>query len=581
MVTNPLHTLAGRLATAIEAALGADHAGTDPVLRRSQQARFGDYQANAAMALGKEVGRPPREVAEAIVAAADLDDLCSKVEVAGPGFVNLTLNAETLQGAASALLAEPRLGVAERAPAQRVVVDYSSPNLAREMHVGHLRSTIIGDTLARVLDFLGHTIIRQNHFGDWGTQFGMLLERLAERDTDDAPVVLADLNEFYRDANERFKTNADFAARARRRVVLLQAGDPETRRLWRTLVDESLRHAQAVYDQLGVTISVDDGRPESFFNDMLSDIASALERMQVARIDQGALCAYPTGFASRSGEPMAFMIRKSDGGFGYQATDLAGIRFRVDELKADRVIYVVDARQSQHLTMAFQVAREAGWAPPRVRLEHVPFGTVLGRDGKPFRTRAGDNPKLTDLLDEAVERAHAVVREKNPDLDDATRAEVARMVGIGAVKYADLSSDRVKDYVFDWDRMLAFEGNTAPYLQYAHARIRSIFRRGEVAAADIESAAVRLTDDAERALVLQLLGFEEVVDTTAETLQPHRLCVYLFDLAQVFTTFYEKVPVLRAPDEATRSSRLALCELTARTLASGLGLLGIDAPDRM
>jgi arginyl-tRNA synthetase len=580
-MANPLHTLATRLTAAIEEALGAEYAGTDPVLRRSQQARFGDWQANAAMALGKQASRPPREVAEAIVAVARLDDLCSKVEVAGPGFINVTLSAGLLEGAATELLADDRLGVAVQQPHQRVVIDYSSPNLAREMHVGHLRSTIIGDALARVLEFLGHTVIRQNHFGDWGTQFGMLLEHLSERGAQDAPVALADLNVFYREANDRFKADEEFAERARQRVVSLQSGESLTRKLWQTLVDESLRHAQAVYDQLGVTIGVDDARSESFFNDRLAEVADELERKKVARIDQGALCAYPAGFTARSGEPMAFMIRKSDGGFGYQATDLAGIRFRVDELKADRLIYVVDARQSQHLTMAFQVARDAGWAPPHIGIEHVPFGTVLGADGKPFRTRAGDNPKLVDLLDEAVERAEAVVREKNPDLDEAARAEVARYVGIGAVKYADLSSDRVKDYVFDWDRMLAFEGNTAPYLQYAHARIRSIFRRGEVTEVDARSATVTVTADAERTLILQLLGFEEVVEATAENLQPHRLCTYLFELGQAFTGFYEELPVLRAPDEATRASRLALCELTARTLALGLGLLGIKAPDRM
>ncbi len=580
-MANPLHTLRERLETAIEEALGPEFAGADPVLRRSQQASFGDYQANAAMALGKRVGRPPREVAEAIVAAARLDDLCSAVEVAGPGFINLTLSAAALQGAATELLADARLGVGEQ-PAERVVIDYSHPNVAKEMHVGHLRSTIIGDSIARTLEFLGHTVIRQNHLGDWGRQFGMLIEHLVDLGEDQAAEELSvgDLTGFYQEAQTKFDQSDAFAARARQRVVTLQGGDEDTVALWRVLFDASQTYFKAVYDRLGVTLTDADLAPESSYNPLLDDVADELQKRDLARIDEGALCVFPEGFANRDGDPLPLIVRRGTGGYGYEATDLAALRHRVLDLKADRVIYVVGAPQAQHLAMVFAVAGLAGWTEG-VRVEHASFGSILGADKKMYKTRSGESVKLIDLLDEAVERAEAVVRDKNPELDEAARADVARMVGIGAVKYADLSSDRVKDYVFDWDRMLAFEGNTAPYLQYAHARIRSIFRRGEVDEAGITSTTVTLTEDAERALALHLLDFEEVVFATAETLQPHRMCTYLFELAQTFTTFYEKVPVLRAPDEATRSSRLALCELTARTLSSGLGLLGIEVPDRM
>jgi arginyl-tRNA synthetase len=583
-MTNPLHTLTASLTAAIEAAFGPEHAGADPVLRRSQQARFGDYQANAAMALGKVVGRPPREVADAIVAAAQLDDLCSTVEVAGAGFINLTLSSSALEQAAHDLLADPRLGVAEQKPPQRVVLDYSAPNVAKEMHVGHLRSTIIGDALARVLEFLGHTVIRQNHLGDWGRPFGMLIEHLLDIGEEETvhELTVGDLTGFYQQAQTKFDSDDGFADRARSRVVELQRGDEATLKLWQILFDASKTYFDLVYEKVGVTLRDGDIAAESAYNDNLATVADELESGGLARIDQGALCVFPPGFTGREGEPLPLIVRYTAGGFGYAATDLAAIRRRALELKADRIVYVVGAGQGQHhLDMVYEVARMAGWVDEHVQIEHVAFGSVLGADKKMYKTRSGESVKLVDLLDEAVERAEAVIRDKNPDLDDATRAQVARSVGIGAVKYADLSSDRVKDYVFDWDRMLAFEGNTAPYLQYAHARIRSIFRRGEVIEADVESATITLREDAERALVLQLLGFEEIVDATADSLQPHRLCTYLFELAQAFTTFYEHVPVLRADDEATRASRLALCELTARTLKLGLGLLGIESPDRM
>ena len=576
----PVAVLTTRLQSAIEAVLGAEFRDADPVLRRSTSPQFGDFQANAAMALGKKAGRAPRDLAAAIVEAVELDDVCSSVEVAGPGFINLTLRSETLAGAAQELLGDERLGVPTADPAERVVIDYSSPTLTKEMHVGHLRSTVIGDALARVLEFAGHEVIRQNHYGEWGAQFGMLIEHLRTSGGTGGHVSIEDLNAFYQDANARYTTDEAFKEAARQRVVELQAGEPESVELWRQFVAAARGHAEEVYERLGVTLRPEDARPESSFNDVLDELVAELEAKGVARMDDGALCAFPEGFKNREGEPLALIVRYRVGSYGYQATDLAALRHRVS-LGADRVIYVVDARQTLHLSMVFAVARMAGWVPDDVRIEHVAFGTVNGPDGKPFKSRSGENVKLGDVLLEGLQRAEAVIAEKNPDLPADERAAVARAVGMGALKYADLTNDRIKDYVFDWERMLAFEGNTGPYLQYAHARIRSIFRRAEVTPADVASAAITVTEDAERALVLQLLGLPEVIASVVDTLQPHRLCTYVFELAQAFTAFYEHCPVLRAPDEATRASRLALCDLTARTLALGLGLLGIEAPDRM
>ncbi|HET9444000.1 MAG TPA: arginine--tRNA ligase [Acidimicrobiales bacterium] len=584
-MANPVTELADRLRRAMAGALGPEFADADPVLRRSGQPRFGDYQANAAMGLAKRVGRPPRDVAAASVEARDAGARCSSVEVAGPGFINLTFTPEALGEAARSLVGDERLGVPGGGGGPGpVVVDYSSPNLAKEMHVGHLRSTIIGDALVRTLAFAGATVVRQNHFGEWGTQFGQLIEHLAETGQAEGEVSIADLNSFYQDAHKRFQTDEEFRERSRRRVVALQSGEPATVALWQKFVSASMSHAAETYGLLGVTLRPQDAAPESSFNPVLEGIASELEAKGLARVDDGALCAFPPGFTGRDGTPLPLMIRKSDGGYGYQATDLAAIRHRVADLGGRRIIYVVDARQSQHLAMVFEVARQAGWAPEGVVLEHVAFGMVLGPDGRPFQTRSGQSVKLTDLLHEAVERAAAVVADKNPDLDDRERDDVARLVGVGAVKYADLANDRVKDYVFEWDRMLAFDGNTAPYLQYAHARIRSIFRKSETGLGldpGSPAPAVTVGETAERALVLQLLALPEVVAAVVDSLQPHRLCTYLFELASAFTSFYEACPVLRAPDEATRSSRLALCGLTARTLALGLGLLGIEAPERM
>ncbi|HEX7166963.1 MAG TPA: arginine--tRNA ligase [Acidimicrobiales bacterium] len=586
-MANPVALLHERLSAAIITALGPELAGADPVLRRSAQPQFGDFQANAAMALGKRFGRPPREIAQAIVDALDAGDICSKVEVAGPGFVNLTLRDDVLGGVVEALLEDERLGVPVAPSPMTVVIDYSHPNVAKEMHVGHLRSTIIGDALVRALEFLGHTVVRHNHIGDWGTPFGMLIEHLRDLGEEKTAETLSvgDLDGFYKAARVKFDDDPDFADRARQRVVTLQSGDEETLRMWRILVAESTRYFNAVYDRLGVTLTDDDIVGESFYNPWLDEVARELEANGLARVDDGALCAFPEGFVGRDGDPLPLIVRKSDGGYGYQATDLAAVRYRVRDVGANLLLYVVDAGQAQHhLPMVFAVARDAGWLGDS-RPQLVPFGLVLGDDGKRFKSRSGDSVKLSDLLDEAVERAVAKVAEARVEVPADERAALARSVGIGALKYADLSNDRVKDYVFDWDRMLAFEGNTGPYLQYAHARVRSIFRRAEgvggAGAAGGGAGAVVVREDAERALVLQLLAFSDAVDGVAEHLQPHRLCTYLFELAQAFTSFYESCPVLRADDEATRASRLALCEATARTLRSGLGLLGIDAPDRM
>ena len=569
--------LAHRLAEAIGAAFGDEFADADPLLRPAQDAKFGDYQANAAMGLAKRMRQKPRDVAQRIVENLHWQDLCgAEPQIAGPGFINLTLSEVFLADQAAAAWADAeRLGVDRAETPQTVVVDYSGPNVAKEMHVGHLRSTVIGDALARTLDFLGHRVIRQNHLGDWGTQFGMLVEHLVEQGAT-AEHHIADLDQFYRQAQQRFEADAEFADRARRRVVALQSGDDQTVSLWQQFVDESLRHMRGVYQQLGVGLNDQDVRSESAYNDMLSTVADDLERAGIATLSEGALCVFVDGYDS------PVMLRKSDGGFGYDATDLAALRYRVEQLNADRIVYVTDARQRQHFAMVFKTGEKAGWLDG-VTVEHVPFGTILGEDHTPFKTRSGDTAKLVDLLDEAERRAEAIVVEKNPQLGEAERKEVARVVGIGAVKYADLCNDRVKDYVFSWDRMLAMDGNTAPYLQYAYARIRSIFRKGEVDAQALATGEqpLRIGHAAERALVLKLLQLPVTVRSVADSLEPHRLCTYLYEVATAFSGFYENCPVLKADDDQVRRSRLMLCDLTARTLKRGLELLGIEVLERM
>jgi arginyl-tRNA synthetase len=576
---DPRTVLAARLQAAVAKAFGAERVSVDPMVRRSERA---DFQADLAMGLAKTLKRPPRQVAEAVVAAADFAGVCERVEIAGPGFINLTLEAAFLESGVAGVARDERLGVPLTANKDRVVIDYSGPNVAKEMHVGHLRSTIIGDTLARLLEFAGHEVVRQSHIGDWGTPFGMLIEHLLDVGQGGPRANMGELSEFYRAARAKFDQDPAFADRARQRVVSLQAGDAETLELWRQLVDVSKEYFSTVYERLGVGLRNEHVRGESAYNADLPEVAAELERKGLASINDGALCAFAPGFTNREGEPLPLIVRKQDGGFGYGATDLAALRYRTQVLRGTRLLYVVGAPQAQHFAMVFAVGVQAGWLTPPARAEHVAFGAVLGADKKMFRTRAGETVRLTDLLDEAVERADAELLRRSPDGDAAARRALAPQIGIGAVKYADLSNDRIKDYVFDWDRMLAAEGRTGPYLQYAHARIHSIFRRAaEGGVARTANAAIKLGDPAERTLALELLDFGNAVIEAGETLRPHRLCGYLYDLATAFTGFFENCPVLKAPDDATRVSRLALCELTARALDRGLDLLGIAAPERM
>jgi arginyl-tRNA synthetase len=557
--------------------------GSDPVLRPSNRPGV-DFQANGAMALAKRSGVAPSDVAGRVVAAADLAGICSSVEVTPQGFINLAVDdgflATSLQGQA----ADPKLGVEAVADASTVVVDYGGPNVAKEMHAGHLRSTVIGDALARMLEASGDTVLRENHVGDWGTQFGMLIEHLTDLGLAGSEhLSVGDLDEFYRQARVAFDASEEFRERSRKRVVLLQAGDPETLRLWNALVEESLSHFDAVYAKLGVSLGRQDVVGESFYNDLLPVVVSELDAAGLLVESDGARCVFPAGYTNREGDPLPLIVQKSDGGYGYAASDLAALRDRFGRLGASSVLYVVGAPQAQHLSMCFDVARSAGWIPDGASAVHVSFGSVLDADRKMFRTRAGETVKLVDLLDEAVVRAARVVADKSSGLDPDEQASVARMVGIGAVKYADLSTDRVRDYVFDWDRMLSLDGNTAPYLQYARVRCLSIFRRGSLDPQPYCSGKVPvvLTEPAERDLGLALLGYSEAVASALESWSPHRLCGYLFDLAGLYTTFFETCPVLKAPSEGLRDSRLVLCGLTASILGSGLAALGIETPDRM
>jgi arginyl-tRNA synthetase len=576
-MADPREVLADRVQQALSAAFGADFASTDPVIRPSA---FADYQSNVALPLARQLGRPPRELARQIAAHLDPAGVIGAAEVSGPGFINLTLRDDWIGGQATALLADPRAGVPLADPGQKVVVDYSSPNVVKEMHVGHLRTTVVGDAVVRVLEYLGHTVVRANHLGDWGTQFGMLIEYLLAVGEQAAREQLAagEINAFYQAAQTRFDADPAFADAARRRVVALQGGDPGSIRLWRLLVDGSKRYYNTIYQRLGVTLTDADLAPESFYNPMLADVCAELEADGIAVISDGALVAFPPGFTGRDGEPLPMILRKRDGGYGYDTTDLAAIRYRITDLKADRLIYLVAAEQSLHFQLLFAVARQAGWLTSEISAEHAVIGLVSGADGKRIRTRSGGQVKLITLIDEAVERAARVIEDRYDD--PALRAEIADAVGIGALKYGDLSVARSSGYVFDFDRMLALTGNTGPYLQYATARIRSIFRRAGLDPATAHGP-VQITEPAERALALALLGFGTAVGQTAATAEPHLLAGYLFELASAFTAFYEECPVLKAPDLRLRDSRLGLSALALRVLLSGLGLLGIPAPDRM
>ena len=571
--------LGRRVAAAVLSAFDLAISPNEAVIRPAAPERQADYQSNAAMALGRRLQMPSPDVAARIVDRLDLGDMLEPARAEGPGFVNLQLRRDWLERHTTGLAADARLGVAKAAPARRAVIDYSAPNVAKEMHAGHLRSTIIGDSIARFLRFRGHEVIPQNHLGDWGTPFGMLLEHMMDLGLDGRDqLAIADLNRFYQEARLKFDSDPAFAERARRRVVALQSGDQQTLELWSGLVAESERHFQKVYDLMGVPLTPSDYRGESFYNSMLADVADELESQGLAVLSRGALCVFPPGFTGRDGEPLPLIVRYSSGGYGYGMTDLAAIRYRARELHADDILYVVGADQRLHLEMIFAVARMAGWLQEGSTTEHVSFGLVLGPDHKRIRSRSGDSIKLIELLEEAIERAAAVVAERS-DLTDAERDLVARAVGIGAVKYADLSGDREKDYVFDWDRMLAMEGNTAVYLQYANARVQSVIRKA--GGGPPQGTPVLLAEPAERALALELARFPTAVEAAIAHLQPHRLCTYLYETAVAFSTFYESCPILGAESEALRASRLVLCGLTSRVMVQGLDLLGIEAPERL
>lgn len=572
--------LTDRFAAALTRAFGEDFAGRDPVIRSSQ---FADFQANVALPLAKELKSKPRDIAGQIVENLDLEGVCETPEISGPGFINLTFTPEFL---ASTLEA----GGAAAAPAndapQTVAIDYSAPNVAKEMHVGHLRTTVVGDALARTHEFLGNTVIRQNHIGDWGTPFGMLIEHLLDVgvDSDEASEVSENPNAFYQAARAKFDSDDAFATRSRSRVVKLQGGDEETLGLWTTLVGYSREYFNRIYSLLDVTLTDADLAGESTYNDMLAEVCDELEAKGLATISDGALCVFPDGFTGREGEPLPLIIRKSDGGYGYATTDLAAVRNRALNLGVNRALYVVGTPQAMHFEMVFTVARAAGWLPETFSPEHVKIGNVLGSDGKILRTRSGAPLRLAELLEEAVTRAKMTLAESSVDFGPEEADEVARIVGIGAVKYADLSVAHDTSYTFDLDRMLAPIGNTAPYLQYAGARIRSIGRKAEaegVDATQVANAAISLGEMAERELALSILGFADVVTEVAAGSTPHRLCTYLFDLAQAFTSFYEQCPVLIAETEELRDSRLRLSAIVLEVLQAGLGVLGIRVPERM
>ncbi|WP_410621851.1 arginine--tRNA ligase [Amycolatopsis sp. cmx-8-4] len=532
-----------------------------------------DYQANLAMSLGKKLGRPPREVATLIAGAVELDGIAEPPEIAGPGFLNFVLRKDWLESRTAAVLGDARLGVPKTAGPRTIALDYSSPNVAKEMHVGHLRSSVIGDALARLLRFAGHEVLPHNHLGDWGTPFGMLIEHLLDVPSEQRAI--ADLDAFYREARRKFDSDEAFATRARTRVVLLQSGDEDTLAVWQTLVDESTRHFDEVYALLGISLTDKDIYGESFYNPYLAAVVDDLEAAGLTELSDGAVCVFPEGFRNREGDRLPLIVRKRDGGYGYAATDLATVRYWTTERGATDLLYVVGTPQAQHFAMVFSICRTAGWLTGHA--EHVGFGTVLGADGKTMRTRAGETIKLVDLLTEAVTQAAVVVAERS-ELDAAGQAAVARAVGIGAVKYADLSGDRERDYVFAWDRMLAKEGNTSVYLQYAHARTRSILRK---AGGEPEGTRILLDEPAERALALKLLRFGEALQAATSAYAPHKLCTYLYETAVSFSRFYDDCPVLKAPTPELRASRLRLTTLTAHTLALGLSLLGIDAPDQL
>ncbi|EFV2402612.1 arginine--tRNA ligase [Salmonella enterica] len=556
-------------------------ADCEPQVRQSAKVQFGDYQANGMMAVAKKLGMAPRQLAEQVLTHLDLSGIASKVEIAGPGFINIFLEPAFLAEQVQQALASDRLGVSQPTR-QTIVVDYSAPNVAKEMHVGHLRSTIIGDAAVRTLEFLGHHVIRANHVGDWGTQFGMLIAWLEKQQQENAgDMALADLEGFYRDAKKHYDEDEAFAERARNYVVKLQSGDTYFREMWRKLVDITMTQNQITYDRLNVTLTRDDVMGESLYNPMLPGIVADLKAKGLAVESEGATVVFLDEFKNKEGDPMGVIIQKKDGGYLYTTTDIACAKYRYETLHADRVLYYIDSRQHQHLMQAWTIVRKAGYVPDSVPLEHHMFGMMLGKDGKPFKTRAGGTVKLADLLDEALERARRLVAEKNPDMPADELEKLANAVGIGAVKYADLSKNRTTDYIFDWDNMLAFEGNTAPYMQYAYTRVLSVFRKANIDEQALASAPVIISEDREAQLAARLLQFEETLTVVAREGTPHVMCAYLYDVAGLFSGFYEHCPILSTENDAVRNSRLKLAQLTAKTLKLGLDTLGIETVERM
>ncbi len=568
-----------KVSQALEAA-GAP-AGSPAAVRQSAKAQFGDYQANGVMGVAKRLGTNPREFAQKVLDVLDLDGIASKTEIAGPGFINIFLSEEFLAKQAEAALADERLGVAKEQQ-QNIVADYSAPNVAKEMHVGHLRSTIIGDAVVRTLEFLGHNVTRANHIGDWGTQFGMLIANLEriQKEKGEVSMELSDLEGFYRESKKLYDEDEEFAVTARGYVVKLQGGDEFCAEMWKKLVDVTMVQNQRNYDRLNVSLTRDNVMGESMYNSMLAPIVADLQKQGLAVESDGAQVVYLDEYKNKDGEPMGVIVQKRDGGFLYTTTDIACAKYRFEELNADRVLYFIDSRQHQHLMQAWTIVRKAGYIPESVSLEHHAFGMMLGKDGRPFKTRAGGTVRLADLLDEAEQRATTLIEEKNKDLSAEEKAKIATTVAMAAVKYSDLSKHRTTDYIFDWDNMLAFEGNTAPYMQYAYTRVASIFSKAGLSMDEL-TGEVKITDEKEKALVSKLMQFEEAVQAVASEGQPHLMCAYLFELAGQFSSFYEACPILNNEDEAVKQSRLKLAALTAKTIKQGLDLLGIETLERM
>ena len=579
-MADPIIYVEQRIAAAFAKVGGAAAVGIDTAVRQSDRA---DAQVNGSLALAKAMGLTPREVALKVLEVVDLKDICSDAQVAGPGFINLTFKNEFLARELMASSTGKKLGVRNATKPRKVLIDYSAPNVAKEMHVGHLRSTVIGDALVRMLTYVGNEVVRENHVGDWGTPFGMLIEHLVDLGETHAAEELSvgDLDSFYRSARKKFDESEAFQTRARTRVVALQSGDAETLRLWKLLVAESNRYFQKIYHTLGVLLEPTDVMGESAYNKLLPEVVTRLGALGMMTKSDGADVVFPEGFTNRENQPLPLIIRKTDGGYNYATSDLACVIDRVERIDAELLLYVVGAPQAQHLQMIAAVATQAGWLKAPREMVHVSFGNVLGADKKMLKTRSGDTVKLDALLTEAVERAAKAVAEKNPDLTAEAQAEIARIVGIGAVKYADLSTDRIKDYTFDWDRMLSFDGNTSPYLQYAHARICSIFRRANVERASVRNFEPTISHVAERELAMKVLQFDSALWDTLDKYSPHRLCTYLYDLATSFSSFYEQCPVLKAENENEKNSRLMLCDLTARVMQAGLEVLGIESPEQM